>query len=121
MSVPRRPSPPPAPPSVTYEIRFHPAVRADLEAIARLIARAAGRAAAERRLAEIEAAVRSLAVTPHKGTIRDAIAPRLRAIPAGRRGVVAFTVDDDARCVRVHAITWAGGDWIGRTLRRRPE
>ena len=100
---------------MTYEIRFHPAVRADLEAIARLIARAAGRAAAERRLAEIEAAVRSLAVTPHKGTIRDAIAPRLRAIPAGRRGVVAFTVDDDARS-RARA-----RDHLGRRRLDRPD
>jgi len=120
MSGPRRPSRAPATCSpVRYEIRFHPAVRSDLEAVARLIADAAGRAAAERRLADIEATVRSLAETPHKGTIRDAIAPGLRAIPAGRRGVVAFTVDDAARCVYVHAVTWAGGDWVGRSLRRR--
>jgi toxin ParE1/3/4 len=102
----------------TYEVRFHPAVREDLRTIARLIAEAGGRVAAERRLAEIEATVRSLAETPHKGSLRHEISPGLRAIPAGRRGVVAFTVDDRARCVLVHAITWGGADWIGRTRRR---
>jgi len=102
-----------------YTLRFHPKVRSDLETIARLIAEYAGRAAAERILAEIEAAVRTLADTPHRGSIRDDIAPGLRAIPAGRRAVVAFRVDDLGRQVLVYSITYGGADWIGRVSERR--
>jgi hypothetical protein len=62
--------------------------------------------------------IRSLALTPHKGSIRDGIAPGLRAIPAAGRGVVAFTVDDAARCVLVKVVGYAGSDWIGQAARR---
>lgn len=102
-----------------YELRFHPAVRGDLATIARLITETAGRATAERKLAEIAAAIRALAETPHKGTLRDEVAPGLRAIPAGRRAVVAFRVDDAARAVFVYAVTYGGADWIGRARERR--
>jgi plasmid stabilization system protein ParE len=102
-----------------YAIRFHPAVRDDLEAIAEGIAARAGHATAERKLVEIAAAIRTLADTPHKGSIRDTIAPGLRAIPAARRGVVAFTVDDASSCVTVQAIVYGGADWAGRAARRR--
>lgn len=78
-----------------------------------------GRTVAERRLAEIEAAVLALAETPHKGSLRHEIAPGLRAIPAGRRAVVAFTVDDATRTILVHAITYGGADWITAVRRRR--
>ena len=69
---------------------------------------------AERKLDEIAAVVRALAHTPHKGSIRDEIAPGLRAIPAAGRGVVVFVVDDEARRVLVKAIGHAGSDWVGR-------
>ncbi len=102
-----------------YAIRFHPAVRADLEEIAEGIAVRAGREVAERKLGEIAEVIRTLAHTPHKGSIRDAIAPGLRAIPAPRRGVVAFTVDDVSNCVTVQAVVYGGADWTGRVARRR--
>lgn len=101
-----------------YRVRFHPAVRKDLETIARLIAEHSGREAAEARLAEIEAAVRRLEETPHKGTLRHEIAAGLRAIPAGRRAVVAFVVDDAAEEVRVYAVSYGGADWISRVRTR---
>jgi len=91
----------------------------DLDAIARWIVEHAGPEAAERRLAEIEAVIASLRDTPHKGSTRDEIAPGLRAIPAGRRAVVAFVVDDTAREELIHAVTYAGADWIARTTARR--
>ena len=71
------------------------------------------------KLDAIAAVIRTLAHTPHKGTIRDAIAPGLQAIPAAGRGVVAFTVDDAAQRVLVVAIGYAGPDWVGRATRRR--
>lgn len=77
-----------------------------------------GEAAAERKLDAFADALRRLALTPGKGTIRDEIAPGLRAIPAAGRGVIAFVVDE-IRCeVRVLAIGCAGSDRTGRTVRR---
>lgn len=103
---------------MSYRIRFHPAVADDLDAITRWLIDYAGPQAAARRLEEIEATIASLSELPHKGSLRDEIAPGLRAIPAGRKAVVAFTVDDDAREVYIHAVTYAGADWIARSKAR---
>ena len=103
---------------MSYRILFHPAVSSDLDEISQWLIDYAGPASAARRLAEIEAVVGSLARLPHKGTIRDKIAPGLRAVPAGRKAVIAFTVDDAAREVLIHAITYAGADWIARSRLR---
>jgi toxin ParE1/3/4 len=97
---------------VTYRVVRHPRVARDLESIADLIADYAGVDVALRKLAEIEACLTRLADTPHVGTIRNEIAPGLRAIPAGRKGVVCFVVDDAAREVRVISITYAGAEWM---------
>jgi hypothetical protein len=35
-----------------------------------------------------------------------------------REAVIAFTVDDGAREVHVHAVTYAGADWITRSKAR---
>ncbi|MDB5658076.1 MAG: type toxin-antitoxin system RelE/ParE family toxin [Cypionkella sp.] len=102
-----------------YRIRFHPLVSRDLDAIAQWIIDYAGPEAAARKLAEIEAAIATLKTTPHKGSMRDETAPGLRAIPAGRKAVVAFLVDDDASEVLIYAVTYGGADWIGRTGGRR--
>lgn len=77
-----------------------------------------GPEAATRRLAEIEKVIAGLRDTPHKGSIRNEIVPGLRAIPAGRKAVIAFTVDDDAREVLIHVIAYAGADWIARSKAR---
>ena len=102
-----------------YKIRFHPLVARDLDAIASVIIDYSGPEAAARKLAEIEAVIESLERTPHKGSIRDEIAPGLRAIPAGRKAVIAFVIDDGAREVLIYTITYGGADWIGRTGTRR--
>lgn len=106
------------PPHRAYRVRLHPAARTDLLRIADGIARRSGRAAAQRRLEAFAEALRGLARTPHKGSLRDGIAPGLRAVPAAGRGVVAFVVDDAAGEVRVIAISYAGSDWIGRVTER---
>jgi toxin ParE1/3/4 len=103
---------------MSYRIRFHPAVADDLASIAELIADYAGQGAAERRLSEIEAVINSLADTPLKGSVRSEIAPGLRAIPAGRKAVIAFTVNEAEREVLVHVISYAGSDWIARSTAR---
>jgi plasmid stabilization system protein ParE len=81
----------------------------------------AGPATTARILLELRAAARSLAETPHLGSLRNEIVPGLRAIPAARRGVIAFTVDDEARQVFVHIIAWGGFDWISRLPQRGKE
>ena len=94
-------------------------MRSDLARIADGLARHSGRDVAERKLEAIAGVIRTLAHTPHKGTIRDEIAPGIRAMPAAGRGVVVFTVDDTARRVLVKAIGYAGSDWFARAMRRR--
>lgn len=103
---------------MSYRLRFHPAVADDLDEIARWLIDYAGPEAAARRLNEIEAAIARLADLPHTGSLRDEIAPGLRAIPAGRKAVIAFTVDDAASEVFIHAVTYAGADWIMRRCGR---
>jgi toxin ParE1/3/4 len=103
---------------VTYQIRLHPLVARDLKAIAHAIIEHAGPEVAARKLAETEAVVATLEETPHKGSIRDDIAPGLRAIPAGRKGVIAFVVDDDDYEVLIYTISYGGADWMARTSTR---
>ena len=103
---------------MSYRIRYHPLVARDLDAIAHWILDYAGSDAAARKLAEIEAAIVTLKTTPHKGSLRDEIAPGLRAIPAGRKAVIAFAVDDDAGEVLIYAVTYGGADWAMRSSAR---
>ena len=100
---------------MNYHIRFHPLVARDLDAIAQWILDYAGPDVAARKLAEIEAAIATLRATPHKGSLRDETAPDLRAIPAGRKAVIAFVVDDDARDVLIYAVTYGCSDWAMRS------
>ena len=103
---------------MTYRLRFHPLVERDLETIARWIIEYAGAEVARRKLAEIEQAIADLAHVPHRGSVRDEIVPGLRAIPAARKAVIAFTVDDSTREVLVQAVTCGGADWVGRNRSR---
>jgi plasmid stabilization system protein ParE len=98
---------------------LHPGAQRDLTRIAEGLARHSGREVALAKLEAIAATIRTLGRTPLKGTIRNELAPGLRAIPTARRGVVAFRVDDAARRVLVLAVGYAGSDWLGPTRRRR--
>jgi plasmid stabilization system protein ParE len=99
-------------------LSYHPLVADDLLTISELIEDYAGSQIARRKLAEIAEVAQSLRSLPHRGTRRDHILPGLRAIPAARRAVIAFTIDDTAQEVRVLAITYGGADWIARSGRR---
>lgn len=103
---------------MNYRIRLHPLVTRDLDAIAQWILDYAGPDVAAQKLAEIEATIETLKGTPHKGSHRDEIAPGLRAIPAGRKAVIAFTVDDAAGEVLIYAVTYGGADWALRSSAR---
>lgn len=104
---------------MSYRVRFHPKVARDLEGIARAMLPHAGAETTERILNILRDTARGLAETPHRGSTRDDILPGLRAIPAGRRGVICFTVDEAARNVLVHMVSWGGADWQSRVAARR--
>ncbi len=101
-----------------YRIRFHPLVERDLEAVTEWIIDCAGVDVAARKLSEIEEAIESLADMPHRASRRDGVVPGLRVIPAGRKGVVAFTVDDVARVVLIQTGTYGGVDWVSQSRGR---
>ena len=77
---------------MNYSIQFHPLASRDIDAITRWIIEYADAETAERKLAEIERTFASLVRTPHKGLIRNEVAPGLRAIPAGRKAVIVRDV-----------------------------
>lgn len=97
-----------------YQIRFHPLVARDLDAIAQWVIDYAGTEEAARKVSKIEAAIATLRTTPHKGSLRNEIAPGLSAIPAGRKAVVAFLVDEEAGEALIYAVTYGGANWIRR-------
>ena len=103
---------------MNYRIRFHPLAERDLDTIAGWIIDHAGAEVAHRKVTEIEQTITDLAHLPHRGSIRDDIEPGLRAIPAARRAVIAFTVDDATAEVLIRAVTYGGADWVGRTRSR---
>ena len=103
---------------MTYRIRFHPSVTDDLDWITEWISDYAGLSIAAAKIDEIEQTIRSLAMTPHKGSKRDELAPGLRAIPAGRKGIVVFSVDDDLCEVLIYAVSYGGADWVRRSKMR---
>lgn len=61
------------------------------------------------RLHRIKSDLRALAALPHQGTLRPDLMPGLRNV-AKDRAVSYFTVDDDARVVRVLAVFYGGQD-----------
>lgn len=103
---------------MSYRVTFHPAVTRDLDTIARRLLPAAGPRSTARVIETLRDAARSLSDTPHRGTLRHDILPGLRAIPAGRRGVICFTVNDETRTVLVHLLAWGGTDWQARVPTR---
>lgn len=89
-----------------YDVVFRPGAEADLLALYRYIAEAAGTDRADRYVARIEQACRTLATFPERGTRRDDILPGLRTIGFERRATLAFRVLDGA--VEIVAIAYAG-------------
>ena len=103
---------------MTYQVEFHPRAKIELRQIRDSIADLGGKEASRRILQAFEGVLTGLAQVPHKGSLRESIAPRLRSVPAAKKGVVTFRVDDVARIVTIVAITYAGQDWMGRVKTR---
>lgn len=105
---------------MTWAIRFHPDVSTDLDRIALWITDYTGPVSAARKLDEIEQVINSLTEVPHKGTVRPEIAPGIRAIPAGRKGVIVFTLNDERCEVLILTVTYSGADWATLSVSRQP-
>ncbi|MDH2329104.1 type II toxin-antitoxin system RelE/ParE family toxin [Cereibacter sp. SYSU M97828] len=102
-----------------FRVRFHPGVEGDLRGIADWLLEYAGPVSTARVIEQLRDTALSLKTAPHRGTLRNDILPGLRAIPSGRRGVIAFTVDDELGEVFVHLVTYAGADWQARMTGRQ--
>jgi toxin ParE1/3/4 len=97
------------PVSVTRRIVFRPNAEADLFALYRYIAEAAGLERAGAYIERIEAACMDLAIFPVRGARRDDLAPGLRTIGFERRVTIAFRVLEQV--VEIVSIAYAGRDF----------
>lgn len=102
----------------TYRVERSPDLVRDLRAILRFLIRSHTRfgepfdrakARAAKRLEQIEDAMEALAAHPHQGTLRPDLMPGLRNVTKDR-AIFYFSVDDDARVVRVLAVFYGGQD-----------
>lgn len=99
---------------MTWRLREHPEVAADIDGVVLWLLETAS---AERALtvhAAILDRIAQLATLPHCGTVRSEILPGLRIVATARKAVIAFTVHDDAREVRILLVTYGGQDWLAR-------
>ena len=72
---------------------------------------------ARERVLQIEIAMEALAAVPHQGTLHADMLPGLRSVTKDR-AIFYFTVDDEARVVRVLAIFFGGQDHQRDMLKR---
>jgi toxin ParE1/3/4 len=104
--------------TVVYEIKYHSEIEHDLFDIFLLIEGYAGSHIAHSKLKEFEKVFDNLADFPHIGSTRNDLRSDLRAIPAGEKGVVCFTVDDRDQSVFIICVSYAGADWMARVKER---
>jgi toxin ParE1/3/4 len=96
---------------VRYRVTRNEEVRFDLAAILDLVGNYVGYTIGKQKVAEINRTISKLADFPHIGSPRNDIVPGLRALPSAEKGVICFTVDEEARTVRIICVTYAGQDW----------
>ena len=101
-----------------YRLEYLREAEHELFDIQVLIRDYAGDAVARRKLAEIETVTYNLCDYPKIGTVHDELMPGMRAIPAGEKAVVCFTVDDESMTVLIVCISYAGSDWQARVKNR---
>lgn len=94
-----------------YELIFHPAAIDDFDRVETFIADYAGQDAALRRVAELKQIINHLPMFPNIGSPRPSVLPKLRLLPHKSTAVICFTVDDDARLVKIICVAYAGQDW----------
>ncbi|GGK29410.1 type II toxin-antitoxin system RelE/ParE family toxin [Salinarimonas ramus] len=105
---------------MTYRLRYHPAVPGDLARIEGWVSKRSSAETAARIIAEIEDAAAELTTFPHRGSVRNHVRNGIRAIPAGRRAVIVFRVNDVDRTVLIVGVSYAGSDWTRAVRSRLP-
>jgi toxin ParE1/3/4 len=103
---------------VTYTIIRHRGVESDLLEITAFIASYAGLDIGKAKVDEITGFISNLAHFPKIGSVRSDVAPGFRAVLAGEKAVVCFSVDDTLMQVFVYCIGYAGSDWLSRVKDR---
>ncbi|MBM07690.1 MAG: hypothetical protein CMH88_15305 [Oceanibulbus sp.] len=104
---------------MTYKIRFHPEVATDLQVIADIIANHSGITEATHKLVHIQDTAFRLANNPEHGSVRSEARSAVRVIPAGRKGIIAFEIDENATTVFVIAVAYGGTEWLSRIEGRK--
>lgn len=97
-----------------YELQYHPEIGDDLFDIFTLIEGYSGSEVAHRKLNELERFMKALTDFPHTGSLREDFGQNIRAIPAGKKGVICFSIKEDERVVFILSVTYAGADWMSR-------
>ena len=95
-----------------FRVDYHPLVKRDLDRIALFLLDYTTPDSVAAKLSKIRADMVAFKERPHRGTRYDDILPNLRAVPSSDKGVIAFTVDDEARSVRILSVTWGGANWM---------
>ncbi|WP_404385050.1 type II toxin-antitoxin system RelE/ParE family toxin [Caenispirillum salinarum] len=102
---------------MTYRVVLNRLVEDDVDHIAEWFLNHAGPEAADRKVEELAAFLEMLAEMPHRGTVRSGYAEPVRAVPVDHKTTVVFSVDEGKREVHVHAIAYAGRNWMRRVTR----
>ena len=91
-----------------FRVQYRPQAEADLDAIHDWLMRVASSARADAYIEQIIEHCDSFAEMPHRGTIRDDLAPGLRTTSWRKRLTIGFRVFDPEREVAIVFIAWRG-------------
>ncbi|MBS0386530.1 MAG: type II toxin-antitoxin system RelE/ParE family toxin [Proteobacteria bacterium] len=112
--------------TTSYRLERSPQVGRDLRVILQFLMRShahfgepfgRARTRAAKRVQRVETQMEKLAKLPHQGARRDDLIPGLRSVTK-ERAIFYFTVDEEARVVRVLAVFFGGQDHRRAMLRR---
>lgn len=99
---------------MVYKIRFHPEVATDLQTIAEIVANHSGITEATHKIIKIQEAAFSLASNPMKGSTQSETGSAVRVVPAGRKGIFVFEIDESRATIFVLAVAYGGQEWISK-------
>jgi len=97
-----------------YEVVFAPEADDQLEELFLYIADRASVLTAERYTSAIVATCEDLSQFPHRGVSRDDIRPGLRVTHHKGRTIIAYAIDNVARCVTILGVFYGGQDYARR-------
>jgi plasmid stabilization system protein ParE len=103
---------------VTYRIRYHDQVNADLQRIKEWVRGYTNEQTARQRLRLNRTSIRALSELPYRGASRNDIVPGLRILPIDDQTVVSYLIDEQGKEILILFISFAGADWISRSVER---